>query len=269
MSGENTMKNLYILISLVLFLASCNKEDQLKFIYEHNTTDKYVINLSNGIITDYSRYSNDIFVEKTTISDYDSVVVKLTTNSQGILTDKIVYTIGNNTGLASSSVDSGFTAKGLYVQNTVYEYSGVYLNKTTTTSSQSWESTVPGEYYQAYTIENENIKSKNISFPDFKSGCTNIYEYNKELNKIDIRAFSNGITGKINRNLVKHASWSTGCAGGPSSSTAYTDYSYEIDWDGYITRMSETYTPIYHLTEPGTVTRTVSTTLYEYHGRDK
>ena len=45
---------------------------------------------------------------------------------------------------------------------------------------------------------------------------------------------------------------------------AYSKYLYELDQDGYVTKMTETYTPSYHLPQPEGVTKTVYTTLYEY-----
>lgn len=111
------------------------------------------------------------------------------------------------------------------------------------------------------TIEDENVVSFYVREP---TGCTDQYSYNNEINKIGLD-FLNGITGKASKNLREHKSWNKGCPSGPSSSIATSDYKYELDSEGYVIRRIETFTPCYHVTDPGTVTRTISTTVYEYN----
>lgn len=84
---------------------------------------------------------------------------------------------------------------------------------------------------------------------------------------IDVIDFSNGITGKISKNLIEHASWNSGCPCGPSCSVSCSDFEYQIDNEGYITKMIEIYTPSYHSSSSEEVVKEIRTTIYEYNAR--
>jgi len=45
---------------------------------------------------------------------------------------------------------------------------------------------------------------------------------------------------------------------------AKSEYKYELDANGYVVKKIETLTPCYHLPPFGNVTRTITTTFYEY-----
>jgi len=261
------MKSFALLIPVALLFANCakNNEDHPTYSYHYEDAVKYIINLTNGSITDYSKYVNDSFTQKTTISNYDKEVIRITVDAGGAVIRKVVYVL-NPEGLASSSVDSGFSTKGVSRIENLYEYNNQYLQHNSVTWKQYWPPADSGSYNLTYTVENGNVTSMNIAPDGIIPGCTNTYTYGTGLNKLDITGFANGITGKINRNQVQHVVWSSGCPGGPSSSLACTDYLYETDGNGYVTKLTETFTPSYHLTEPGVVTRTVETTYYQYNG---
>ena len=254
---SKTVKNALIILGLILFLSACKKDNQPKFIDKpSDELVKYVIELSCSEIIEYSKYINNEFVEVTKFYNSDSVIEVIRKNEADEVIYKTIYHIGTN-GLAETSVSS-IGVQGLDIYQSNYKYAdGFWVERNSILISN--EDSI--EVYITRTIENENVTRVKAVVP---SGCTNRYGYNNEINKIDLN-FSNGITGKWNKNLVEHASWQNGCPCGPSSSIAASDYKYELDSDGYVTKMIETYTPCYHVTDPGTVTRTISTTLYEYH----
>ena len=251
------MKNTFLFIGLLFIISACNK-DEPKFIDKpSDELVKYVIDLSGSKITEYSKYINDEFVEVTTFYNYDSVIEQSRKNVVDEVILKTVYHMGSN-GLADSSVSINYGTQELDVYRTQYNYADSFLveiNAIWTSDDNSVD------VHILKTIEDENIVS---SFVEEPSGCTDYYRYNNEINKIDLD-FYNGIIGKASKNLKEYKSWQNGCPCGPSSSIAFSDYKYELDSEGYVTKMIETYTPCYHTTDPGTVTRTISTTVYEYN----
>lgn len=117
----------------------------------------------------------------------------------------------------------------------------------------------------SYNISGENIVSSNVSFPNYSSGCTDYFEFDNNPNIIDVRYFSNGITGKISKNLITHASWNNGCPAGPSMTISTSDFEYGLNSGNYVSVMREIYTPCYHMGDTKEVTRTIRTTIYEYN----
>lgn len=171
--------------------------------------------------------------------------------------------MGENS-LATSCIDTGFRTDALYIGISAFEYENGYLIKETISWKVLGEDSDSGRVYNTRTFENGNMSTLNKAYPDWMSGCNDLYNYTNEPNKIDVIDFSNGITGKISINLVKHISLRSGCPCGPSSSLACSDYDYKINNDGYISRRLETYTPCYHLSFSEVVTRMMRTTIYEY-----
>jgi hypothetical protein len=248
-------------------MISCSKTDTIKFISEYSDeTVKYVINLdqSGMKITGYAKYINDALFAITSFENTDTTMIVLTRDSADRIINKKIFNI-KNSELAESCLDSSFNEDGLYIVRSFYEYFDDFL----VSSAIEWEQTGDypgsGEALRTQVIENENIKSIYTAAPGNPGGCTNFFDHNSRINKIDVRNFSNGITGRISKNLIEHASWNNGCPGGPSSSIAYSDYQYEINQEGYVTKMTEIYTPVYHLSFSEEVTRTISTTIYEYN----
>ncbi|NOX84422.1 MAG: hypothetical protein GXO86_00420 [Chlorobi bacterium] len=253
------MKYLILSLGLILLLASCHKNGEPKFINEKADEIKYVINLSADKITSYSKYVDNKLTETSTFFDHDTVAGWITKNPQNKITFKSTFMMGNNS-LADSSIDTGFIQNGLYVALTHYKYKNDFMVYSTTYWEQSGDNPEAGESQFSKTIENENV----VSMQDIH-GCIDYFNYNNDINKIDIQDFSNGITGKKNKNLVKHVSWENGCPCGPSCSFAYSDYQYKLDNNGYVTKMTETYTPCYSEPASDKITRTIRTTIYEYN----
>lgn len=261
------MRHLKLFIGLFLILISCNKDDGPNFINQtSDETVKYVINLSSLKIIDYSKYINNELIETTSFQNTDSTIVRLTRNSENEITYKSIFLLGNN-ALAISCIDSSFSEYGLYTAQLDYEYDNDFLIETTIDWKRFGDNADSGQVYITRILENENISSSNFAFGNWTSGCTDYFSYNSTFNKIDVKDFSNGITGKISKNLIEQASWNNGCPCGPSRSIAYSDFKYEIDENGYLTKKVETYTPCYHLSFSNEVTRTISTTFYEYNTR--
>lgn len=261
------MKHLGLYILLFFILISCNKDSEPKFINENsNEIVKYVINLSNMMITDYSKYVNDKLIETISFERTDSTVVRLTKNTENKITNKRIFVLGNST-LAISAIDSSYSENGLYTAHMDFEYEDGYLIKTTTEWNRFGDNPSSGQLVTTRVIENGNVKSSTEAYPGWPSGCTDFFEYNNTSNKIDVIDFSNGILGKIDRSLIKHVSWNNGCPSGPSSSIACSDFEYVLDSNGYIVKKIETYTPPYNMTFSDVVIRTVKTTIYEYNAR--
>ena len=252
------MKNIFLILILFILLApACNKKNEPKFVDKPSDESvKFVVHLSGLKITEYSKYINNEFVEVTNYFDYDSVIERITKNAADEETSKTVYYMGPN-GVADSSVSYNYSTQGSDVYQATYKYTDGFLieiNAVWTTDEN------PVEVHILRTIEDENVVSLYVKEP---SGCTDHYSYNNEINIIDL-GFYNGIIGKASKNLKVHTFWNSGCPCGPSSAPATSVYKYEIDNNGYVIKEIETFTPCYHTTDPGTVTRTVSTTIYEY-----
>ena len=261
------MKNNFLFLISIVLIISCDKEEEPSFInIPSDEIIRYQITVENNQIAEYVKYVNDIQLESTVFQDFDSVVYMIRTNASNEIIYKKTYHIANS-DLASSAIDSSFSEYGLYVANLEYEYNNGFLINTNIDWKREGENADSGQVYIGKTIENENIVEINESFPDWPSGCTDYLKYNNLINKLDIRNLTNGITGKISKNLVQHATWNSGCPCGPSSSVAYSDFNYELDENGYVVKMSEIYTPCYHLSTAEEVTRTIKTTIYEYNVR--
>jgi hypothetical protein len=258
------MKKSILILGLITLIIACNKEDEPKFIDEpSDEVVKYQIYLFDNQISGYKKYINDEFAEKADYYDSDSVIEMIRTNASGDVIEKVTYRMNDNY-LARSATDSVFSDSGLYVAKLEYEYQNDYLIKAVINWKNLGAVVDSGQFTVTKTIDNDNIDNVNTSFPNWLSGCTDYFEYGDQLNKIDIINLTPGITGKISQNLREHASWNNGCPCGPSSSIPLSDYEYNLNENGYVTRMTETYTPCYHLISPGEVIRTVKTTIYEY-----
>jgi len=251
----------YILVFLlaVLALTGCKKNES-ESIFIDEQSDKvvrYVIHLSGSTITEYETFVNDTLKAITKYFFSDSLVKVIRYDTSGKMTGETVYTL-DSFGLADSSVERSFSGKSFSISKTMYDYSDRFLVKKTTfrNSSDTWVSVVVNR-----TIEDENVVEVELNDGSLNSNI--YYWYNEKENKIDLN-FSNGITGKWSKNLVKHISWNNQCSCGQSMTIPKSDYSYELDANGYVTKKVETYTPSYNLPPGDKVIRTITTTLYEY-----
>lgn len=258
------MKTLLFIIGLILIMTSCNKKNQPKFEYkDYSEVIKYKINISGDYITDFSKYINNEIVEITTFYNYDTIIQKISKNTQGEIIRKFTFYMGND-GFATSSIDSTNGITGLWLTKSNYNYENAYLVEMEYDYWNYLDSSIDsGNVVVQFTRENGNIINKKVMPNSWTSGIRDSFTYSNYLNKIDILDFSNGMTGNINNNLMSHVLLSQGIPlhGG---SNPYRDFNYEFDNDGYVTKMIKTLTPSYNLTEPGVVTRTIHTTFYEY-----
>ncbi len=260
------MKIKFLFLIFIVLIISCNKEEPNFINIPSDEITRYQITIENNQIVEYVKFVNDIQLESTVFQDFDSVVHMIRTNTSNEIIYKKTFYITDN-DLASSAIDSIFSDNGLYIANLDYEYQNGFLINTTIDWKRNGENADSGQVYISKTIENENIIEVTKSIHDWTSGCTDYLEYNNKINKIDIKDLANGITGKKSKNLIQYATWNSGCPCGPSSSVAYSDFNYELDVNGYVVKMTETYTPCYHLTTAEEVTRTIKTTIYEYDVR--
>ena len=257
------MKQSIIIFQVFLIFISCSKDGDPNFNSNYDDIVKFSIHHSGLKISKYSKYINDILIETTDFYDSDTIIEKITRNSNNQTTYKKTFKLGSNL-LAESCIDSSFNDNSLYVSNLAYEYENGYLIKVSINWKNIGSVVDSGVVYIDKVIENENAISSTESSDDWVMECTDQIDFNDISNIIDVENFSNEITGKINRNLPQHTLWNYGCPCGPSSSVAYSDYSYETENNGQITKKIETYTPCYHISTATTVTRQIKTTLYEY-----
>jgi len=260
---------LVLLLSIVL-LNNCSKgdnsykEDVPEFFYEYSDqVVKHVIHLTGSWITEYLTYINDDFTQSTVFHDNDTIFESITKNPLNEITYKRTFHKGEN-GYASYCIDTGFYSNYYYIARLDYEYENGFVTSIEIDWQRTGTNPDSGSILITRTITDENISSSKISEAGWLAGCTDYYSYNQTLNKVDIRNFSNGITGKWSKNLVSRITWRAGCPTGPSMTEAYSKYEYELDQNGYVTKMTETYTPSYHTSLSEGVSRTVYTTLYEY-----
>ena len=172
------MKHLELYIGLFFILISCHKDSEPNFITQYsNKIVKYVINLSNMRITDYSKYINDKLIETTSFENRDTTIVRLTQNSENKITFKRVFIVGNTT-LAKSAIDSSYSEDGLYTAHLDYVYENGYLIKTTLDWNRFDDNPSSGQLYITRIIENENLKSSNEAYRGWPSGCIDCFDYN-------------------------------------------------------------------------------------------
>ncbi len=251
------MKNILILLLTILTFIGCKKDEE-ESIFEDKPAKnvvKYVIYLSGTKITEYETYVNDTLKRITNYYFSDTLVKVIAKNTEGKTVAKTIYQLHNG-GLATSSVDSSFSDEGSSAYRSEYKYSNGYMIERAIYYDDEGE--IPVIINR--TVENENIIEIELVSP---ANCLNRYWFNESLNKIDLN-FSNGITGKWSKNLTNNVSWNNFCPCGPSMTIASSEYKYELDANGYVIKKVATYTPCYHLPISGKVTRTITTTFYEY-----
>jgi len=260
---------LVLLLSIVLFNNCSEKDDAYKkdvpeFFYKYSDqVVKHVIHLTGSWITEYGTYINDNYVERTVFHDNDATFENITKNPQNEITYKRTFYKGKD-GNATYCIDTGFFSGSYHLARLDYEYENDFATSIAIDWQRTGTNPDSGTVLITRTIGDENIRSIKISEDGMPAMCTDYYSYNETLNKVDVRDFSNGIIGKWSKNLVIRVTWRAGCPTGPSMTEAYSNYEYELDQDGYVTKMTEIYTPSYHTSLSEGVTRTVSTTLYEY-----
>jgi hypothetical protein len=261
------MRSLAVLLGFIALIVACKKDDEPRFIDEpSDEVVTYQVYLFDNQISGYKKYINDEFAEQTDYFDSDSIIEMVRTDAYGEVIERVFYSMNEN-NLAESAIDSVFSTSGLYVAQLEYEYQDDYLIKAVINWKNLGAVIDSGQFMVIKTIENDNIASVNESFPNWSSGCTDYFQYGEQLNKIDIINLTPGITGRISKNLIEQATWNNGCPCGPSSSIPSSAFQYELNNDGYVTKMIETCTPCYHLISPGEVIRNVKTTIFEYDNR--
>jgi len=256
------MEKLMFFALSVFLLSSCTEKETIRFVDEYAPDVlKYEIKVSGNRITSYSTYVNDTLAATTDFIFKTAEIEKITKSSAGNIIQRIIYTLGND-GFATSSIDSNFGVTGLAVTNVQYTYNGSRLHSKEISWIQSGDHPDSSMYALIFETQSGNFVSIETSPVNYQS-CTDYYEYNSLINKLDIESFSNLIEGEINTNLIDHISWHPDCHSAPSTSEPYSDYSYELDENGYVVKKVEVLTPGYH-SDATEVTRTVKTTLYEY-----
>lgn len=251
---------LFFILAGMMMLASCLKDDEPKFVDEASgEVIKYRIGLTENLqIHGYSKYRNGGFVDTTYFIDQDSIIERITLKSNGVVKRRIIYRLDGDE-YAHSSIDTNF--EELTVSLEEYSYEDGFLIQII----NNWYTV--GETDTVRLVIEYEIKDGNISgmieSPSPGLEINSYFDYNNLTNKLDVRYFSNGITGKIAKNLLSHVDWRTNLGAAPSTTSADSDYEYDTDPSGFVTAMTEIYTPGYHF-EAETVTRTVYTTLYEY-----
>lgn len=256
------MKLTYWILGIFIVTTSCNKEEGPSFVYENDEVVKFIIELRDLHIKSYSKYIDDVLKETTTFYDYDTIIERITRNASDEVVYKKRYTIGNN-NFAKSAIDTNFSSFGYSTTKYGYEYENGFLINTI----YDWkylDNSDSGFVRIFCEIENANIV-RSTEFPgDGSIKCLNIFTFNNRQNLIDLRIFSNNITGKVSQNLIEHAKWRIGCPCGPSHYPAYSTFKYEFDSDGFVIKTTEIYTPCFHFSL-SEVTRSVITTIYEYN----
>lgn len=239
---------------------SCQK-DKVKFVNVYsNEVTKYSITLTNNEISAYSKYINNNLQEAVTINDMDSVVVVVTKNNMNQVTSKETYIIGNDS-VAELGIDSIFSNEGIRVEKNTYYFNSGFLFSQTIHWVNYYATADSGNY----TLNHEyDLDDDNIFMVTNSVGCVNSYGFYSTLNKINLTNFRNSFLGKYNKNLIKEAHWLQGCPDGPSMTIAFSEYQYDLNNNNYVTKKTETYTPSYHTDMSQTVSRKVTTTLYEY-----
>ncbi|NUQ23820.1 MAG: hypothetical protein HUU34_07695 [Saprospiraceae bacterium] len=272
------MKNITLILGLIILTISCNKGDETKLTTNEITDEitdevtnepsvqkitKYHITIEGNMISKYEKYFNDVLIETAVFQNFDSVLYMIRTDSSNEIIQKMIYYIASN-GLASSAIDSSFSYQGLIVRNLEYEYQDGFLISTIVDWERFGTIVGSGQSTISRTIENENISlTERSSHNGYHIvSCIDYFQYNSLINKIDIIDFSNGITGKISKNLIQYARWNQGCPCFSSSTTAYSNFFYEFGTNGYVTKKIENYTPCTHITKP--VSSIEMITIYEY-----
>lgn len=255
------MKSQWLLISLLLLLLASCKKDKPEYVDSYSSSiTKYVIHHNGGKISSYELYLNDQLSYQTNFQFSDSIVVETTTTDSGEVVSKCVYNLGPD-GYAASSTDSAFRDGSLSsITQTVYTYDNGYLVGRIHYFQETGDSEIR-EIMQNYAWSSDNMSASFVTQNGFS--CNNGYDYSDIPNLMDVRTFSNGITGKNSKNLIAHASWNNGCPSGPSQVPGYSDFTYITNANGYVTSMTTCYTPPYN-TDPDYIYRQFSTTTYSY-----
>ncbi|MCX6353042.1 MAG: hypothetical protein NTX03_14465 [Bacteroidetes bacterium] len=237
---------------LVIITFNCKKKSTADLI--PTTPDvtyfdeKYVLKLSNDTILYYQHFLKSGLDFTVNFYTKDSVIREVKTDSSNKIISVSTYKMGAN-GYAKAMIDSDFDKNGKLfpVHSYTYYYTNGFLSKTILDTGKQTVSQV--------------MNNNNITEVTFNSMCRNYYTFTSLINKIDL-GFNNGLLGKANNNLASGGSYANGCPCGPSSVTASSNFTYELNANNYVTKKVESYTPCHHM--GGNVTPTVTTTIYEY-----
>jgi hypothetical protein len=261
------MRPLPIIIAFILVISSCNKNDGPEIIYHHSDqVVKYSINIQNNWINEYSKFINGVLDETTVFNNYDTLIEKITVNQNGELKSKIIYTMEEN-GFASTSIDTIISLYNTTVLNTTYTYENNFLVLKTINYWIYNQGNLgdSGIRYFSRSIKNENVSSQPSYVPYWATAnCTDRFSYSNTLNLIDVDEFTNGILGKINKNLSSYVLLEDGCPCTSNHVSGYNDFQYEMFENGFVKKMIKKHTPCHSASAPETVIGTVYTTIYEY-----
>lgn len=258
---KTLMKSRLLLFTLTLLLLAACKKDKPEYLDTYSSDVlKYVIHHDGSRINSYDQYINNQLKYVVTFQFGDSLVIKTTCTDSGEVVNKCVYRTGAD-GYAVSSVDSAFQDGSLSgLRYSTYNYESGYL-LSRNIHYQETGSASGIDVLLTYAWENDNTIAAFTT--QNSTTCSNAYDYNDIPNVLDIRTFSNGITGKISKNLIAHANWDNGCPSGPSQVPGFSDFTYTTNANGYVTSMTTCYTPPYH-TDPEYIHRQFSTTTFTY-----
>jgi len=223
-----------------IILSSCDKND------ENNITLQvgYTLNFQNDKLISYSRYdmtANSLIAEAT--YDYEETKITETVYLNGRKYSKKVFIMGDE--FAEESFDT------IYNNDIISEY---YYHKYFHLEGRLVRDEFENKFITAdtlsvynwlfvYSYSDEGNLTGLTKSPDPEGGfsCEDIFEYYDNPCKFDVLDFTSGITGGLSANLRKSKVYDSGCPGGPSYTYGKSNYSYEVNDDGYVVKMTDTY----------------------------
>ncbi len=209
-------------ISLFTILIGCSKDlNSLNF-----KSYKYKIYLNNDLIINKVEYFESEKLNYTEFINNKMGLVEVTqeSNTENFYRKTFYYLNSNNQ--ADSSIDSVYYNSNFRKSKTFYEYdtNGYKINSKYVASNIF----ILNYHYQ----DGNNI---NITFP---SGCSDYFEFDNRINKINLDPFFLGdIIGRKNTNLLE--SIRSNCHYAPSTAPPKSRFAYSLDEKGFVVKKTE------------------------------
>jgi hypothetical protein len=255
-----------LIISTLTFLGCNPSVSEESGIIDSGQSTEYVVDIKDSLVIGYSRSVNDVLVEDVRF-DYsyrDSVVTRVYTDENELVTRKTYYFIGSNK-CASSSIDTIINGTANYMITIAnYEYnSDTFL----ISSFIKWRNTLKpsdsGSYTMRYNYEAENLLNYNRYSTDNPAGCQTRYEYATGLNKVDLN-FLSGICGKQSKNIVQRIIYNVGCETSSTEVPAESNFEYLFNDSKYVIEIKEYDASSYDTKERKSVAKTLFETYFTY-----